>query len=168
VRLAADELAALLRAHAYVHVDRPPTLWDLDTHSLEAFIRVTGEFLAAGLARNGGELSALRLGVSNVVVAPEAAGSLPAGQYVAVSIAGSGRWADGRWRPGTGDQLISPDLTRALAGAGAVHAYSRMLGADSGAVTALFTRHLPTAEPPTAEPRSRPADPAPPTEARDR
>jgi len=151
MRLGADELAALLRAHAYVQVERPPVLWDLRTESLEAFVRLMGEFLAAGLARNGADLSALRLNVANVHVGPDAADPIPEGDSVAITVAGAGTWTDGRWRPDAAEPLLTSDLTVALRASGAVYAYSRIEGAAYGSVTALFARYLPPTGAPTPE-----------------
>jgi hypothetical protein len=151
MRLGADELAGLLRAHAYVQVQRPPILWDLRTESLGAFVRLMGEFLAAGLARNGIDLGALRLNVANVHVAPDAADPIPVGEYVAITVAGPGRWTDARWQPGAAEQLLTFDLTVALRASGALYSYSRMTNADDGSVTALFARHLPPSDAPTPE-----------------
>jgi hypothetical protein len=152
VRLPADELGRLLRAHGYLRVQRPPTLWDLETAGLEQFVRALGELIAAGLVRNGGDLGALVLNVSNVHVAEPTGGSLPVGDLVAVSISGAGGdWTDARWAPGD-PAFMSFDLPAALAAAGAVHAYSRRLGPDSGSVTVLYRRPPPLELGPTEAP----------------
>lgn len=70
----ASELEGILNAHAFLRVERPPVLWETDV-DLEAFIRALGEMIAAGLVRNGQELSGITLNVSNVTVEPEAAAS---------------------------------------------------------------------------------------------
>ncbi|HZC73771.1 MAG TPA: hypothetical protein VE442_23980 [Jatrophihabitans sp.] len=139
MRLPAAELRALVRAHAYLQTQTPPELWHLETHSLEVFVRALGEMIAAALVRNGNDLGALTLGIANVHVVPEAADPLPIGDLVAVSIAGGGEWTDSRWAPGD-TRFVSPDLPASLDAAGAVHAYSRRLGVDSGSVTALYSR----------------------------
>jgi len=150
VRLTADELASLLRAHAYLNVQRPPTLWGLETAGLEPFIRHLGELIAAGLSRNGNQLAELVLSVANVVVTPEAGGFIPSGEYVAVSISGAGSWPkDARWEPGGAIRLVSDDVTSAVLAAGARSAYCRWLGPDSGSITTLFPRSDPPVPAPT-------------------
>jgi hypothetical protein len=44
------DLGPYLRAHSYLRVERPFTLWDADVEDV-ALIRLTGEMLAAALAR---------------------------------------------------------------------------------------------------------------------
>jgi hypothetical protein len=143
MRLPADELGNLLRAHGYLTVERPPELWDVDTSALEPFVRVMGELLAAGLARNGGNLEALVLSVANVHVDEAAGGPLPVGDLVAVSISAAGSWTDAQWAPGSDASFVSDYLPAAFEAAGAVHAYARRLTADSGSVTVLYRRWLP-------------------------
>jgi hypothetical protein len=46
----------LLNAHAFLQVERPPTLWE-NACSLDAFVPLLGELIAAALVRNGGRLS---------------------------------------------------------------------------------------------------------------
>ena len=140
MRLPADELANLLRAHAYLTVQRPPELWDVDTTELEPFVRVMGELLATGLARNGGDLASLVLAVANVHVEPESAGALPAGDLVAVSVSGRGAWPDARWQPGQEQGFVTEYLPAAFEAAGAVHAYSRQLAGDTGSVSVFYRR----------------------------
>lgn len=143
MRLSAGELDNLLRAHGYLTVLRPPELWDVETTELEPFVRVMGELLAAGLARNGGDLESLVLAVANIHVDVAASGPLPAGDLVAVSVSGPGGWVDGRWQPGRDSAFVSEYLPAAFEAAGAVHAYSRRLAADSGSVTVLYRRCQP-------------------------
>jgi hypothetical protein len=88
----ASELEGILNADAFLMVERPPVLWETDV-DLEAFIRALGEMIAAGLVRNGQELSEITLNVSNVTVEPEAAGPMPAGDFVAVTIRSRGDWS---------------------------------------------------------------------------
>ena len=140
MRLPADELGNLLRAHGYLVVQRPPELWDVETSALEPFVRVMGELLAACLVRNGGDLESLVLAVANVHVPADAADPLPAGDLVAVSVCGRGSWTDERWRPGAENRFVTEYLSPAFEAAGAVHAYSRRLAADSGSVTVLYRR----------------------------
>jgi hypothetical protein len=45
-------LDALLRAHGFMRVERPPQLWEADTDDL-TFIALLAEMVAASLARGG-------------------------------------------------------------------------------------------------------------------
>jgi hypothetical protein len=129
-----SELEGLLNAHAFLHVERPPELWP-PAAELEPFVRMLGELIAVALARNGGVLEAVTLNVSNVVVEPDAAGPLPIGQHVAVTVSG-----DGDWNPETTwPALVSDAVASAAAAADAVGGYSRALP-ESGSVTVLFPR----------------------------
>jgi len=130
----AAELEALLRANGFLTVERPPQLWGLETTELEPFVRCLGELIAAGLFRNGNDLSRLVLNVANVVDEDEA-------HYVALSIRGPGEWSpEVAWTPGSEVVLAGNYLTAAAAEAGAVRGYTRDLGDGSGAVTLWFTR----------------------------
>jgi hypothetical protein len=140
MRLLADELGNLLRAHGYLHVERPPELWDVETTELEPFVRVMGEVIAACLARNGGELESLVLSVANVHVAADSADPLPAGDLVALSVTGPGDWADASWVPDQGAGFVNTYLPTALSAAGAVYAYSRRREPSAGSLTALYRR----------------------------
>jgi hypothetical protein len=44
------DLDALLRAHGFMRVERPPLLWSPDTED-EQFLRMLGEMIALGLGR---------------------------------------------------------------------------------------------------------------------
>ena len=87
---------ALLRAHAFMKVERPPEIWDADAEDVR-FVPLLGEMIAALLSR-GAELRALTLNVSNVVVDPDAedpegaTASPLAGEYVAVTVRGPAGW----------------------------------------------------------------------------
>jgi hypothetical protein len=129
-----EELEALLRAHAYLQVDRPPRLWGLHTTGLEPFVRALGESIAAGLVRNGNDLGALTLSIANAHTEDDGA------EYVAVTIMGAGRWTDATWRPGGSESLAGPDLSAAADAAGAAWGYVRDLGAGAGSVTVLYPR----------------------------
>ena len=139
MRLDADELAALLRANSFVAIERPPQLWSLETADLESFVRLVGELLATGLARNGADLSTITLSAAHVV-ADDDAGPMPAGEHVAISVRGPGSWPDGVWPRDPG--FLTDDIRTALTAAHAAAAYSRDLGPDGGAVTALFPRSV--------------------------
>jgi hypothetical protein len=99
--------------------------------------------IAAGLVRNGQELSEITLNVSNVTVEPKAAGSMPAGDFVAVTIRSGGDWSpETTWNPAARQDgsLVGRDLETALTTASAAWAYTREVGADAGSVTVLYPR----------------------------
>jgi hypothetical protein len=132
-------MKALARAHGFMRVECPPAPWSAEAND-EDLIRVLGEMIAAGLARNGGVLAELTLNVSHVIIDEAAAGPVPAGEFVAITVAG-----DGDWRPETVlrsgvTQFVTPDLTRAVRAAGVPGAYSRVLSPTCGSVTVLFPR----------------------------
>jgi hypothetical protein len=67
---------------------------------VEPFVRLLGEMISATLARNGQELAEVTLNVSNVTVAPGAAGPVPDGDFVAITIHSAGDWTpETSWRP---------------------------------------------------------------------
>jgi hypothetical protein len=135
-------LGPILDAHPYVQVERPPLLWDADVDD-EAFIRLLGEMISAGLVRNGGVLEDVTLNVSNVTVDPDVADSIPHGDHVAVTIRARGDWSpEVTWRPAHpgDDPLVGVDLQKAAAAAGATYGYSRVLGGGEGSVTVFFPR----------------------------
>ena len=135
-------LEPLLRAHGFMRVERPPLLWEIDTRD-EAFLRVLGEMIAIGLGR-GSELAALTINVSNVTAgADEEGGWIPGGDYVAISVRGSGTWEEDVWSAGQGPTRgLLAAVGPAANDAGAVHAYTRNLGAE-GSVTTMFPRLVP-------------------------
>ena len=140
----ASELEGILKAHAFLRVERPPMLWETDV-DLKAFIRALGEMIAAGLVRNGQHLSEITLNVSNVTVEPDAAEPMPAGDFVAVTIRSGGDWSpETTWDPAArhDGSLVGHDLEAALTTASAAWAYTRELGADAGSVTALYPRRI--------------------------
>jgi hypothetical protein len=59
-------LDSLLRAHPYLHVERPPLLWEVEAEDIR-LVPVLGEMIAVGLGR-GNALRALTLNASNVTV----------------------------------------------------------------------------------------------------
>jgi hypothetical protein len=139
--MTASELEGLLRAHSFLKVERPPELWEPDAE-LEPFIRLLGEMIAAGLVRNGQELGEITLNVSNVTVEASAAGPMPMGEFVAVTIRSSGDWSpEATWDPAAphDGSLVSSNLEAALTAASAAWAYARDLGGE-GSVTVLYTR----------------------------
>jgi hypothetical protein len=95
------------------------------------------------LVRNGQELSEIMLNVSNVTVESDAAGPMPAGDFVAVTIRSGGDWSpETTWDPAArhDGSLVGRDLEAALTTASAAWAYTRELGADAGSVTVLYPR----------------------------
>lgn len=136
------ELEGVLNAHAFLQVERPPELWGMAVE-VEAFLRVLGELIAAGLVRNGQELSELTLNVSNVVVEPSAAGSVPEVEFVALTIRSRGDWSpEATWQPSPDipRALVNLDLAAALTAADAACAYTRVLREGEGSVTVFFRR----------------------------
>ena len=133
----AAELESLLRAHGFLTVERPPVLWSLHTTGLESFVRALGESIAAALVRNGNDLAAVTLGVSNIV-------DDEGREFVGVTLSGAGAWApEATWRAGSDVILAGADLTAALSAAGAVFGYVRDLGDGTGSVTAWYPRARP-------------------------
>lgn len=134
------ELDALLTAHGFMRVERPPELWEVDAE-LDPFIRMLGELLAFGL-RWSKELSELTLNVSNVVVEADSASEhWPAGEYVAVTVKGSGDWdRDLTWWPGAPRTFdMFGDLDAAAEAAGVVYGYVRALP-EGGSITMMLPR----------------------------
>jgi hypothetical protein len=133
------ELGPLLRAHGFLQVERPPELWDVDADD-ELLIRMLGEMIAAALVR-GTELGDVVLRADNVT-ATEADDALPVGDYVALSIEGSGDWApEVVWRPDDpfAPVLVGADLDAAARAAGVPWAYTGAFATD-GSVTVLLPR----------------------------
>jgi hypothetical protein len=133
------DLDGPLRDHTPVKVERPPALWEADTET-EPFLALLGELIALGLER-GNELAGLTLNVANVVVEPDDEdGSIPEGEFVAITVRGGGSWDDEVWRsgqrPATG---LFEGLGPAAAQAGAVYGYARDLG-NEGSVTVFLLR----------------------------
>jgi hypothetical protein len=138
------KLDALLRAHGFMNVQRPPLLWDADTEDTR-FVPLLGEMIAAALA-GGGELSALTLNASNVSVDladdPDDAGSgPPQGEFVAITISGATDLGpDGSWNPGRSSSVaLLNRLTDRLAVAGARYAYVRRMP-PTGSITVFLAR----------------------------
>ena len=129
-------LDALLRAHGFMKVERPPELWEADTEDT-TFIPLLGEMIVACLLR-GGKLEQLTLNASNVVVEKDVAPPQP-GEYVAVSISGTVIWdADAVWQPANPWQVRQlDDLTGRLAPARVRYAYIRKMD-PRGSITVLL------------------------------
>ena len=138
------DLGPILVAHSYLTVERPPRLWAIDADD-ERLIRLLGEMIAAGLVRNGGDLASIVLNVANVTVTREAAGPMPLGDLVAVTIRSRGDWSPELARrplPAGYPPLVNADLEAAAVSAGAAYCYTRVLGPDEGSITALFARSV--------------------------
>ena len=134
------KLDGIVRAHEFMHIERPPVLWEADTQD-EVFIRLLGEMIAFALQRSP-DVSSLTLNVANVVVDPEASSDrMPAGEYVAVTVRGPGSGTPELvWGPNAG-LTFGPfgDLDGAASKSRAVWVYSRNLG-EEGSITAFFCR----------------------------
>ncbi len=136
------ELDAVLHAHAFLRVERPPELWEANTE-LEAFLHLLGEMIVIGLNR-GNELGDLTLNASNVTVEPDPDGEsrVPDGDFVAISVRGAGEWADDAWWAGQGPTTgLLCNVGPAADAAGAVYGYTRDLGRE-GSVTVFLPRLL--------------------------
>src|SRR5262245_27661 len=97
-------LDALLHAHGFMRVERPPELWEADTEDVR-FLPLLGEMIAAGLA-TGASLGDLTLNASNVVVEPfddDCCPQVPeVGEYVAITVSGPADFGpDAVWSPGS-------------------------------------------------------------------
>lgn len=134
---------ALLRAHAFMTVERPPEIWEADTEDVR-FVPLLGEMIAAPLSR-GAELGTLTLNVSNVMVPPaedveSADGHGPSpGRYVAVTVSGRADLGpDCVWRPGgPGVSGVLGGLLERLVVAGARYAYVRRVP-PNGSITVFL------------------------------
>jgi len=135
------ELGPYLNAHAFLRVERPPSLWEADADD-EPVLRMLGEMIAAGLAR-GAELSAIVLRANNVTVESEEDDRPPVvGDYVVLSVLAEGDWLpECVWAPNAteGATLVNADLDAAARGAGVPYAYTRQEH-DVGSVTVFLPR----------------------------
>lgn len=133
------DLEALLNAHAFMRVERPPSLWEVDVDD-EPFIRMLGEMIVVGLLHHD-VLAELTLNVSNVTVDDDGLGGVGAGDYVAISVSGPGEWEpDARWTPASTEPFWSSDLDAAIRDSSVSFAYSRRLGDDQGSITVFIPR----------------------------
>ena len=133
------DLEGPLRDQTAVKIERPPALWEADTQT-EPFLALLGELIALELGR-GNELAGLTLNVANVVVEQdEEDGSIPEGEYVAITVRGGGSWDDETWRPGSEPATETlREVGPAAEAAGVVYGYSRNLGGE-GSVTVFLPR----------------------------
>jgi hypothetical protein len=136
-------LEPLVRAHAFLRIERPPEIWEADTDDTR-FVPLLGEMIAAGLA-GGAPLRELTLNVANIESAGpehEDGGDLhaPAGRFVGVTI--SGRidiGPDHVWQPSRppAAECLLGRLHPRLVDAGARFAYVRRLP-GAGSVTVFL------------------------------
>lgn len=141
------KLDALLRAHGFMKVERPPEIWEADTEDTR-FVPLLGEMIAAALA-GGGELAELTLNASNVVVPvddddadrSERIESPPSGDFVAITVSGATDLGpDGRWHPGRrSNAKLLEQLADRLVFAGARYAYVRRMP-PKGSMTVFLAR----------------------------
>jgi len=133
------DLDALLRAHAFMRVERPPELWQVDVDD-EPFIRMLGEMIVVGLLHHD-VLAELTLNASNVTVGEEGPDGVAPGDYVAVTVRGPGAWErDQAWTPSSSEQLWSGDLDAAVRAAFVAYASLRRPSPDEGSITVFIPR----------------------------
>ena len=133
------DLDSLLRAHAFMRVERPPELWEVDVLD-EPFVRMLGELIVVGL-RHHDVLGELTLNANNVSVEGDPPDGVAPGDSVGVTVAGPGRWErDASWTPASTEPLWSRDLDFAIRAASVAFAYLRTLGADGGSITVWVPR----------------------------
>ena len=133
------DLSSLLRAHAFMRVERPPELWEVDVLD-EPFIRMLGELIVVGL-RHHDVLGKLTLNVGNVSVESDPPRGVAPGDYVSVTVRGRGEWErDASWTPASTEPMWSRDLDAAMRGASVSFAYLRALGTDGGSITVWVPR----------------------------
>ena len=140
------KLDALLRAHGFMKVERPPEIWEADTEDTR-FVPLLGEMITAALA-GGGELAELTLNASNIVVPvnddadpSERIDSPPSGDFVAITVSGATDLGpDDRWRPGRrSNAKLLAGLADRLVVAGARYAYVRRMP-PRGSMTVFLPR----------------------------
>ncbi|HEX6580074.1 MAG TPA: hypothetical protein VF195_04310 [Actinomycetota bacterium] len=137
------DLDALLTAHAFMRVERPPELWQVDVDD-ESFIRMLGEMIVVGLLHHD-VLAELTLNASNVTVGEEGPDGVVPGDYVAVTIHGPGVWErDMAWTPASAEPLWSTDLDVAVRAASVSFGYLRSSSQEEGSITVFIPRSLPT------------------------
>ena len=136
------DLHALLRAHAFMRVERPPELWEVDVDD-EPFIRMLGEMIVVGLLHHD-ILADLTLNASNVTIGDDGPDGVAPGDYVAMTIHGPGAWeGDMTWTPASAQPLWSADLDAAARAASAAFGHVRRSGPDEGSITVFIPRSLP-------------------------
>jgi hypothetical protein len=133
------DLDALLTAHAFMRVERPPVLWQVDVDD-EPFIRMLGEMIVVGLLHHD-VLAELTLNASNVVVGDDGPDGVTPGDYVAITVRGPGAWKrDQTWTPSSSEPLWSADLDAAVRAASVSFACLRRPSPDEGSITVFIPR----------------------------
>jgi hypothetical protein len=142
-------LEALLRAHEFMKIERPPELWEADTEDTR-FLPMLGEMIAAALG-GGTPLDELTLNASNIVVDPpddgEASEVPRPGEYVAITVRGvTDLGPDDSWHPAAPYRPgLLFRLHDRLEVAGARYAYIRRIP-PQGSITVFFSRLTPAQE----------------------
>lgn len=133
------DLDALLTAHAFMRVERPPELWQVDVDD-EPFIRMLGEMIVVGLLHHD-VLAELTLNASNVAVGDDGPDGVAPGEYVGITVRGPGAWErDEAWSPSSAEPLWSAGLDAAARAASVAYAYLRRPNPDEGSITFLIPR----------------------------
>ena len=141
------DLDALLTAHAFMRVERPPELWQVDVDD-EPFIRMLGEMIVVGLLHHD-VLAELTLNASNVTVGDDGPDGVAPGDYVAVTVRGPGAWErDQAWTPSSSEPLWTEDLDAAVRAASVAYAYLRRPSPDEGSITVFIPRSRREGAPP--------------------
>ncbi|HEX6315306.1 MAG TPA: hypothetical protein VFZ73_10630 [Gemmatimonadaceae bacterium] len=132
---------ALLRAHEFVQVQRPPEIWEADTEDVR-FLPLLGEMLSTFVSR-GVPLNQVTLLVSNMITAddPDSLHGLPGGEWVAVTVSGPADIGpDETWTPAAvPSQSTLGCLHERLTTAGTRFAYVRRLSPNAS-MTILLPR----------------------------
>ena len=131
------DTGAVLRAHSYMHIERPPLLWDLSADP-EGFFRLLGEMISRGLTR-GNQLGELTLKADNMTIDPD--GPTDPGDYVGITVLGTGDWLPEQTWPldlGSEGSFVTLDLHEAAAAVELIFGYTRVLKGDSGSITVFF------------------------------
>ena len=136
------DLDALLTAHAFMRVERPQTLWQVDVDD-EPFIRMLGEMIVVGLLHHD-VLAELTLNASNVTIADDGPAGVAPGDYVAVTVRGPGAWErDMTWTPASSETFWGTDFDAAARAASVSFGYLRRPNPDEGSITVFIPRWLP-------------------------
>ena len=137
------DLDALLTAHAFMRVERPPELWQVEVDD-EPFIRMLGELIVVGLLHHD-VLAELTLNASNVTIGDDGPNGVAPGDYVAVTIHGPGVWeGDMTWTPASTEPLWSADLDAAVRASSVSFGYLRSSGREEGSIVVFIPRSLPS------------------------
>ena len=142
------DLVPYLKANGFLRIDYPPHLWQVDVDDV-ALVRMTGEMIAAALAR-GAMLGDVYLRANNVSADDDPdgehfPGSAPSGDFVALTLESTGDWRPEvackpiLKAPGDAPVLVNLDLDAAATAAKVAFAYTRSDGA-TGSVTMFLPR----------------------------